>query len=96
MSRILGYLFLLTVLILTLTFTTINVHEVQLNYYVGSQQVPLALILGATLIIGMLLGALVMMQPVMRLKLKSSKLRRTIRSNEKEISILRTLPLKNS
>ncbi len=96
MSRILGYLFLLTVLILTLTFTTINVHEVQVNYYVGSQQVPLALILGATLVAGAILGALVMMQPIIRLKLKSSKLRRTIRTNEKEISILRTLPLKNS
>ncbi|HFD32651.1 MAG TPA: LapA family protein [Gammaproteobacteria bacterium] len=95
MSRILGYLFLLLVLILTLTFTTINVHEVQLNYYVGSQQVPLALILGAALVAGAILGALVMMQPIMRLKLKASKLRRTIRSNEKEISILRTLPMKN-
>ena len=96
MSRILGYFFLLSVLILTLTFTTINVHDVKVNYYVGSQQVPLALILGATLISGALLGALVMMQPIMRLKLKSSKLRRKIRTNEKEISILRTLPLKNS
>ena len=96
MSRILGYFFLLSVLILTLTFTTINVHDVQVNYYVGSQQVPLALILGATLISGALLGALVMMLPIMRLKLKSSKLRRKIRTNEKEISILRTLPLKNS
>jgi len=95
MSRILGYLFLLSVLIITLTFTTINVHEVQLNYYVGSQQVPLALLLGITLVAGAVLGALVMMQPIMRLKLKSSRLRRTIRSNEKEISILRTLPLKN-
>ncbi|MDH3326315.1 MAG: LapA family protein [Gammaproteobacteria bacterium] len=95
MSRILGYLFLLSVLILTLTFTTINVHDVQLNYYVGSQQVPLALVLGAALISGAIIGALVMMQPIMRLKLKSSKLRRTIRSNEKEISILRTLPLKS-
>jgi len=94
MARILGYLFLLVVLILTLTFTTINVHTVQVNYYIGTQEVPLAVILGATLIIGALLGALVMMKPIMKLKLDSSKLRRNIRSNEKEISILRTLPLK--
>lgn len=95
MSRILSYLFLLLVLILTLTFTAINVHPVQVNYYVGSQEAPLALILSITLIAGALLGALVMMQPIMRLKLKSSKLRRAVRANEKEISILRTLPLKN-
>ena len=96
MSRILSYLFLLAVLILTLTFTAINVHSVQVNCYVGSQDVPLALLLGSTLIIGALLGAFVMMKPIMQLKLNSSKLKRTIRSNEKEISILRTLPLKKS
>ena len=95
MSRILSYLFLLAVLILTLAFTAQNVHTVQVNYLVGSQEAPLALILSITLIAGALLGALVMMQPIMRLKLKSSKLRRAIRANEKEISILRTLPLKN-
>lgn len=81
---------------MTLTFTAINVHSVQINYYVGSQEAPLALILSATFILGVIIGALVMMQPIMRLKLQSSKLRRSIRSNEKEISILRTLPLKNN
>lgn len=95
MSRILSYLFLLAVLILSLTFTAINVQTIQVNYYVGSQEAPLALVLGATLIAGALLGALVMMRPILNLKLKSSKLRRSIRNNEKEISILRTLPLKN-
>jgi len=95
MSRILSLLFLLVVLIVSLTFTAINVQSIQINYYVGSQEAPLALVLGATLIIGALLGALVMMRPIMRLKLNSSKLRRSIRNNEKEISILRTLPLKN-
>lgn len=79
---------------MTVTFTTINVHAVQVNYYVGSQDVPLAVILGSTLIVGALLGALVMMKPIMKLKLDASKLRRNLRSNEKEISILRTLPIK--
>ncbi|HFE39582.1 MAG TPA: LapA family protein [Gammaproteobacteria bacterium] len=95
MSRVLSYLFLLVVLILSLTFTSINVQSVQINYFVGSHEAPLALVLGATLIVGALFGALVMMRPIMRLKLRSSKLRRAIRNNEKEISILRTLPLKN-
>lgn len=95
MTRVLSYLFLLVVLIMSLTFTAINVQSIQINYYIGSQEAPLALVLGATLIAGALLGALVMMKPIMRLKLKSSKLRRSIRNNEKEISILRTLPLKN-
>ena len=95
MSRVLSYLFLLAVLVVSLTFTAINVQSIQINYYVGSQEAPLALVLGATLIIGSILGALVMMRPIMRLKLDSSKLRRSIRSSEKEISILRTLPLKN-
>jgi len=95
MSRILNYLFLLVVLIFSLTFTAINVQSIQINYYLGSQEAPLALVLGGTLIAGAILGALVMMKPIMRLKLKSSKLRRSIRDNEKEISILRTLPLKN-
>ncbi len=95
MSRILNYLFLLVVLIFSLTFTAINVQSIQINYYLGSQEAPLALVLGATLIAGAILGALVMMKPIMLLKLRSSKLRRSIRDNEKEISILRTLPLKN-
>jgi len=95
MSRVLGYIFLFAVLILTLTFTAINVHTVQVNYFIGEYDVPLAVVLGGTLIVGALLGAFVMMKPIMRLKITSSKLKRMIRSNEKEISILRTLPLKN-
>lgn len=96
MSKLLSLLFLLSVLILSLTFTAINVQTIQINYFIGSQEAPLALVLGATLIAGAILGALVMMRPIMSLKLKSSKLRRSIRNNEKEISILRTLPIKNS
>ncbi len=94
MAKIFVYLFLLLLLIVTVTFTTINVHPVQVNYYVGSQEVPLAVLLGAAFIIGTLVGALIMMKPIMKLKLDASKLRRSVRSCEKEISILRTLPLK--
>ncbi len=94
MFKILGLLFLLALLIVTVVFTTLNVHAVQLNYYFGSQDVPLAMVMGGTLIVGILFGGLAMMMPLMNLKLNTSKLRRNLRSNQKEISILRTQPLK--
>lgn len=94
MGRFLSAILILVVLIFTISFTVINAHEVQINYYLGTSTLPLALLLVLSVALGALLGAVAVMSMVFRLRWEIAKLRRTAKLTEKEVSNLRSMPIK--
>lgn len=94
MTRILTILFLLVLLLLALSFSLINAHQVTLSYYVGELNLPLSFVVIAALVVGALAGAVVMMRPVFSLRLEIARLRKTVKTTEKEITNLRSIPAK--
>lgn len=94
MTKVFTILFLLILLLAALSFSVINAHEVQLNYYVGQLELPLSFLVIAALVIGAIAGATIMMRPLFSLRLEIAKLRKVVKTNEKEINNLRSIPVK--
>lgn len=95
MTRILGLIFLLLVLMIGLTFAVLNANPVTVNYYFGSREAPLSLVLVLALIVGAVLGVLATTGLVLRLKRENSRLQRANRVAEREVANLRTMPIKD-
>jgi lipopolysaccharide assembly protein A len=92
--RIFSYIFLLLIMVFGLTFATLNSNQVAFNYYVGSRQISLSLLLVATFGFGVLLGTLFSLLPYLKVKIANKKLKGRIKIAEKEIENLRSIPLK--
>lgn len=93
--RILSYIFLLVIILLGVSFATLNSGVVTLNYYLGHKTMPLSLLLVSVFIIGCLLGVLVCLGIVIKLKLKIYRLRQRLKLAEKEVANLRAIPLQD-
>ncbi len=94
MGRVLSAILILVVLVLTISFSVINAHSVVINYYFGTSELPLALLLVLAVVAGALLGVAAVITMVLRLRLEVARLRRNAKITEKEISNLRSMPLK--
>ena len=95
MTRVVGLIFILVVLIFGLSFAVLNAESVQINYYFGMYQMPLSLILVIAFVIGALFGAVVNVGMILRLKRQIFRLRKEARFTEKEVKNLRALPIKD-
>lgn len=96
MKRIASFALLLLVSLLGLTFALMNADNVQLDYYFGSVQAPLSLLMVIALIIGAGCGVLASLGVVLGLKRELAKLRKSNKLAEQEVANLRSLPLKDS
>ena len=94
MAKALLYSFLLILLILTLSFSVINAQPVTIHYYLGTRELPLALLMALTLAVGMIVGVIAMLKPMMRLRMEIARLKRSMKLSEKEIANLRSIPVK--
>lgn len=74
---------LFSILILSLTaligisFAVLNAQPVLVNYYFGTQTIPLSLLLLMVLILGILIGLFSLYPRIVRLKLEVRRLRRS-------------------
>lgn len=93
--RLFSILFLLIIIIFGLTFAVLNANPVSFNYYLGTRQISLSLLLIYALGIGIILGFLVSLGPLWRLKKNNLHLKGRIKEAEKEIENLRTLPIQD-
>ncbi len=93
--RILSYLFLLIIIVLGISFATLNSGTVNLNYYVGHAVLPVSLLLVSVFSAGCILGLLVTLVIVVRLKIKNYRLRQRLNLVEKEVVNLRAIPLQD-
>lgn len=93
--RILSYIFLLLIVVLGVSFASLNSGVVTLNYYLGHKVMPLSLLLVSVFAIGCLLGILVGLSIIIKLKLKNYRLRSRLKLAEKEVANLRAIPLQD-
>lgn len=96
MKRILVFVILLVVALLGLSFALMNAELVSLNYYFSTIQMPLSLVVVLAIVVGALLGVLAMLGMALGQKRELAKMRKSIKLAEKEVSNLRSLPLKDT
>ena len=78
MTRLLSLLFILIVIVFGLYFGLLNAEPVTLNYYFGTQALPLSLVMMVALLIGALLGAFARTPRIIKLKLALTRARREL------------------
>jgi putative membrane protein len=93
--RLLGYLVLVILIVLGLSFAVLNAEPVSLNYYFGARQAPLSLVVVLSLAAGALIGLLMSMGTILRLKQQKAHLRRQLQRAEKAADQLSVLPAKH-
>lgn len=96
MKKIISSVFFLILVLFGIIFAVLNSEMVALNYYFDTQQVPLSLIMLLSMIIGAVIGVLVSMAQLLKARRDVSKLKKQVQIAEKEVSNLRTIPIKDS
>ncbi len=92
MGRLLGFLLLVILVVLGLSFAVLNSQPVALNYYFGSRDIPLSMIVVIALAAGAVTGILVGLGTIVRLKQQAGSLRRRLRAAQKDADQARILP----
>ena len=92
--RLFSYLFLLMIMLLGLTFASLNPNVVEFNYYFGSKQLALSLALVLSFGVGIFLGLFVSMFSLLKTKKDNLLIRSRLKVVEKEVENLRSLPIR--
>jgi len=96
MVRIL-YLFIFLVLVIFgIVFAVLNAEPVNLNYYVGSKEVALSLILVLAMIAGAIMGVIASASMIISNQREVKKLRKYVELAEKEVTNLRAIPIRDN
>ena len=95
MLKLIYAILALALFVITLSFAALNSDPINIDYYIGQVEIPLALLLVAALGVGALLGSLVGLGRVVRVKREMARLRRESRATEEEVRNLRALPLQD-
>jgi putative membrane protein len=72
-----------------------NADPVNLNYYFGSRELPLSVLLVAAVFVGAILGMVAGLGGMMRVKRENADLRKQARLASEEVNNLRSLPIKD-
>ena len=94
--RIFTYIIVILAILLGVSFAILNAEAVSLNYYIGTAETPLSLLLVITLGIGLLFGLLASLFTHLRLRRQISQLKHRLKLAEKEVSNLRAIPISDS
>ncbi len=96
MKRIGTFLILCLVVFVGVVFAVLNAQPVLLNYYFGSREMPLSLVFILALIVGSVLGILASISLLIRSRREMQKLRKAAKLAEKEVTNLRSLPIRDA
>lgn len=96
MLRLIYISLALIVIIFGVTFSVLNAENIQLNYYLGSVELPLSLLLVIAMIFGAMLGIFASMSLIIGSRRSAHKLKRSVEVAEKEILNLRNIPIKDN
>jgi len=96
MSKLIYTILVLIIILIGVIFAVLNANDVQLNYYFGSQQLPLSLALVLAMFVGAILGVVASFNLILRSRREVAKLRKASEMAEKEIANLRAIPIKNT
>lgn len=92
--RVISYLILLVIVLVGLTFASLNSTSVAFNYYLGTKNIPLSLLLVFTFGSGIFLGLLMAILTWIKSKIDTAKLKSRLKVVEKEVENLRSIPIK--
>jgi len=92
--RSLSYLVLLMIMLVGLTFASLNSSIVTFNYYLGSKEIVLSLLLVGVFGIGIFFGLLVAVLLWIKAKRDNMHLKSRLKVAEKEVENLRSIPIK--
>lgn len=92
--RVFSYVVIIIVVCFGIVFAALNANVVAFNYYLGTKQIPLSLLLVMAFGGGTILGFIFALPHWFRLKRDKRKLKARIKLMEKEIDNLRNLPIK--
>ena len=93
--RFLKLLLILLIMMFGAAFAVMNAEPVNLNYYFGSRELPLSVVLVGAVIVGVVLGALAGLGRTAQLKRKVTGLRRELRLAAREADQLRAIPVRD-
>ncbi|MEJ1383911.1 MAG: LapA family protein [Candidatus Sedimenticola sp. (ex Thyasira tokunagai)] len=93
--QFLKLLFVLIIALVGAAFAVMNAEAVNLNYYFGTMELSLSIILVAAVIVGALLGAVAGLGGVISLRHENRRLRREAKLASQEITSLRTIPIRD-
>lgn len=96
MSRLLSGMLVSVLILLGLAFAVGNAKPVEVNYFLATREMPLALTLVLALVFGALIGLLFSLTMMIRLKSETLRLRKQIRLVEQEVVNLRNIPIKDT
>lgn len=68
--RILSYLFCIMLIILGVSFSVLNSHEVPINFFLGQKTIYFPLLFLMVLFVGALLGVIAMLPIILKLKFR--------------------------
>ena len=95
MRRIIKYIFIFLITVFAVTFTLLNSQPVKINFYLGSFEIDLVIVILTCLAIGSLLGVMAVLGKLISFKQEIVRKDKKIKVAEKEVENLRSLPLKD-
>ena len=96
MVRIVYLVIFLILVIFGIVFAVLNAEPVELNYYFGSKEVALSLILVLAMIVGAILGIIASASMIISNRREVMKLRKSVEVAEKEVANLRAIPIRDN
>ncbi len=93
--QILKLLIILIIMLIGAAFAVMNSGKVTLDYYFGSHELPLSVILVGAIAVGAVLGLIAGLGGKLRLKRENMELRRKARLAVQEVDNLRAIPIKD-
>lgn len=94
--RVIYLSFLIILSLLVILFAVLNSQNIDLNFYLTTVSVPISLALAISLIIGCVLGFLLCLKTIIYEKYQIHCLKKEINTAKKEISNLRSIPIKDN
>ncbi|MGH8469025.1 MAG: LapA family protein [Gammaproteobacteria bacterium] len=86
MVRVLKVMFLLVVVLVGFELHVKNHQLVVIDYYLGTLQLPVSLLIACMLLLGAVLGVLVNLSVVVRLRRKIGELKRSLKSVDQQLT----------
>ena len=93
--RLIRLILFLLVMLVGAVLAVMNADLVNLNYYFGSRELPLSVLLVGAVFVGAVLGMVAGLGGMMRVKRENANLRQQARLASEEVNNLRSLPIKD-
>lgn len=86
---------LIIFVVIAVVFAISNSENVIVDYYWGTNNMPLSLALSISLVLGCLLGILASLKSILSAKYEIRSLKKEVKTANKEIANLRSIPIKD-